>query len=161
MKPTVLTVIGTRPEAIKLCPIVLELQDRSSEFHSVVCATGQHREMLDQVLGLFGVFPDFDLNLMSPGQTLAQVTSRAVTGLDEVIQQVQTKYHARSGGHHHGVLRVVGSALSQSCRGACRSRTAYRRQICTVSRGNEPSIDWTFGRQTLCANRTRRARLTP
>ena len=89
MPTKVLTVIGTRPEAIKLCPMVLELQSRPDEFQSVVCATAQHREMLDQVLSVFGVTPDFDLNIMSPGQTLAQVTARAVSGLDDVIKEVK------------------------------------------------------------------------
>ncbi len=77
MPQTVMTVIGTRPEAIKLVPMVLELQSRPKEFNSVVCVTGQHREMLDQVLDAFNVTADFDLNLMAPNQTLAQVTARA------------------------------------------------------------------------------------
>ncbi|MGI9517974.1 MAG: non-hydrolyzing UDP-N-acetylglucosamine 2-epimerase [Pirellulaceae bacterium] len=84
----VLTVIGTRPEAIKLCPVVLELQSRPDEFESVVAVTAQHREMLDQVLQVFDIHPDHDLNIMSPGQTLAQVTARAVSGLDEVLATV-------------------------------------------------------------------------
>lgn len=88
MKRKILTVIGTRPEAIKLCPIVLELE-RRNEFESIVCATGQHREMLDQVLDVFGVKPDFDLGIMSPGQTLAMVTSRAIAGLDEVLEKTE------------------------------------------------------------------------
>lgn len=89
MTTKVLTIIGTRPEAIKLCPVVLELQKRSDEFESVVCVTAQHREMLDQVLDVFDVQPDFDLNIMSPGQTLAEVTARAVTGLVDVIGKTQ------------------------------------------------------------------------
>ncbi len=84
----VLTVIGTRPEAIKLCPVVLELQSRPAEFESVVAVTAQHREMLDQVLQVFDIHPDHDLDIMSPGQTLAQVTARAVAGLDEVLESV-------------------------------------------------------------------------
>ncbi len=89
MPATVLTVIGTRPEAIKLCPVVLELQRRPDEFVSVVCVTAQHREMLDQVLSVFEVQPQFDLDIMQAGQTLAQVTARAITGLDEVIREVR------------------------------------------------------------------------
>lgn len=81
----VLTIIGTRPEAIKLCPVVLELQSRDEEFESIVCVTAQHREMLDQVLAVFNVQPDHDLDIMSPGQTLAEVTARATAGLDQVI----------------------------------------------------------------------------
>ena len=81
----VLTIIGTRPEAIKLAPVVLELARRPDRFHSRVCFTAQHRGMADQALAVFGITPDYDLDLMSEGQTLAQVTSRAVERLDEVI----------------------------------------------------------------------------
>jgi UDP-N-acetylglucosamine 2-epimerase (non-hydrolysing) len=83
----VLTVIGTRPEAIKLAPVLLEFRRRSAEFSSFVCATGQHREMLDQVLSVFGIVSDCDLSLMSPGQSLAQITGRAVEGLDRIVAQ--------------------------------------------------------------------------
>lgn len=89
MPQTVLTIIGTRPEAIKLCPVVLELQRRKDEFRSVVCVTAQHRQMLDQVLTVFGIKPDHDLDIMSPGQTLAQVTARAMSGLDTVLADVK------------------------------------------------------------------------
>lgn len=88
-KKTILTIIGTRPEAIKLAPLVLELNRRDTEFISVVCVTAQHREMLDQVLDTFGVTADHDLNLMAPNQTLAQITARAITGLDEVFTTVK------------------------------------------------------------------------
>jgi UDP-N-acetylglucosamine 2-epimerase (non-hydrolysing) len=89
MPRTVLTIIGTRPEAIKLGPVVLELQRRQQEFRSVVCVTAQHRQMLDQVLSVFNILPDHDLDIMLPGQSLAQVTARAMTGLDDVIGRVQ------------------------------------------------------------------------
>jgi UDP-N-acetylglucosamine 2-epimerase (non-hydrolysing) len=81
----VLTIVGTRPEAIKLAPVIREIQCRPRDFVSIVCATGQHREMLDQALDLFGVRPDYDLKIMLPSQTLAQVTAAAVHGLDDVI----------------------------------------------------------------------------
>ncbi len=74
-------IFGTRPEAIKLCPLVLELR-RHAEFQTHVCVTGQHREMLDQVLEVFGVTPDTDLNIMRPNQTLAELTARAVAEID-------------------------------------------------------------------------------
>lgn len=83
----ILTIIGTRPEAIKLAPLILELESRSEQFVSRVCVTAQHREMLDQPLTYFGVNPDYDLNIMSPGQTLAQITARAMEGLDQVCIQ--------------------------------------------------------------------------
>ena len=78
----VLFIFGTRPEAIKLCPVVLKLRDR---FEVQVCVTGQHREMLHQVLAAFQVVPDFDLNLMLPGQTLFQSTSRIIAALEPVF----------------------------------------------------------------------------
>ena len=81
----VLTVFGTRPEAIKLAPVIKELNERSAEFQSTVCITGQHREMLDQVLSLFAITPDYDLNIMRPGQNLFEVTTRILTGLQDVL----------------------------------------------------------------------------
>ncbi|TKJ32801.1 MAG: UDP-N-acetylglucosamine 2-epimerase (non-hydrolyzing) [Planctomycetes bacterium B3_Pla] len=83
MKPGKISLIfGTRPEAIKLCPLVMELK-KHPEFQVNVCVTGQHREMLDQVLNAFNVVPDVDLNLMQPDQTLAELTSRAITSIDK------------------------------------------------------------------------------
>ena len=81
----VLTIFGTRPEAIKMAPLVKELEKRS-EIKSIVCVTAQHREMLDQVLETFAVKPDYDLNIMKQGQTLGDVTTRALKGLEDVIK---------------------------------------------------------------------------
>ena len=81
-------IFGTRPEAIKLCPLVLEMQGHR-DLTPHVCVTGQHREMLDQVLDVFGVVPDADLNLMRPNQTLAALTSRAIAAIDEYLQASQ------------------------------------------------------------------------
>ncbi len=81
----VLLVFGTRPEAIKLCPVVLQLRSQPFDFETRVCVTGQHRHMLDQVLSVFGVQPDCDLNLMLPGQTLFQSTSRILAALEPVM----------------------------------------------------------------------------
>ena len=83
-----LLVVGTRPEAIKLCPVFVELQ-RRSEFAVQLCATAQHRELLDQVLDVFGVAPDWDLDLMRPGQTLAETTARVIAGLEAVLQDAR------------------------------------------------------------------------
>jgi len=80
-------IFGTRPEAIKLCPVVLALKADPS-FDCQVCVTGQHREMLQQVLEVFGVEPDVDLALMQPNQTLAGLTARAMTALDEYLSRV-------------------------------------------------------------------------
>ena len=81
----VLLVFGTRPEAIKMAPLAIALKALNDEFETKVCVTGQHREMLDQVLSLFELEPDFDLNLMKPGQTLADITSGVLKGLNEVF----------------------------------------------------------------------------
>lgn len=84
----VMSVFGTRPEAIKMAPLVKELESRE-EIESVVCVTAQHREMLDQVLETFDIKPDYDLNIMKQGQTLSEITSRALMGLEEVIKEVK------------------------------------------------------------------------
>ena len=86
---TVLSVLGTRPEAIKMAPVVKELEKHPDHFRSVVCSTGQHREMLDQVLSLFAIRPEYDLNLMQFDQGLAQLTSRLFSSLDEVLATVK------------------------------------------------------------------------
>jgi len=83
----VLSIIGTRPEAIKMAPVIRELSRRGDKFRPRVCVTAQHREMLDQVLRLFDIRPDHDLNLMRENQTLAQITAAAFTGLDAVVRQ--------------------------------------------------------------------------
>ena len=78
-------VFGTRPEAIKMCPLVKEFQKYPDDFQTVVCVTGQHREMLDQVLSIFDVTPDYDLNIMKQGQDLTDVTARVLTGMRDVF----------------------------------------------------------------------------
>lgn len=83
----VMLVFGTRPEAIKMCPLVKEFQKRSDEFETIVCVTGQHREMLDQVLQIFDVKPDYDLNIMKQGQDLTDVTARVLIGLRDVFKE--------------------------------------------------------------------------
>ena len=83
----ILVVFGTRPEAIKMAPVVKELQRRSEQFKVVVCVTGQHREMLDQMLGVFDIHPDHDLNIMQPGQDLYDVSSRILLGMRDVLTQ--------------------------------------------------------------------------
>lgn len=80
-------VFGTRPEAIKMCPLVKEFQKHTEDFKTVVCVTGQHREMLDQVLTIFDVKPDYDLNIMKQGQDLYDVTARVLTGMRDVFKE--------------------------------------------------------------------------
>lgn len=84
---TIMLVFGTRPEAIKMCPLVKEFQKYTDKFNTVVCVTGQHREMLDQVLSIFGVEPDYDLNIMKQGQDLTDVTARVLTGMRDVFKE--------------------------------------------------------------------------
>jgi UDP-N-acetylglucosamine 2-epimerase (non-hydrolysing) len=85
-KLKVMTVFGTRPEAIKMCPVVLEMHKYPDYIQPIVAVTAQHREMLDQVLGLFSIVPDYDLNIMTTGQTLYDVTGRALEGLHHVLE---------------------------------------------------------------------------
>ena len=80
-------VFGTRPEAIKMCPLVKEFQKYQQDFETIVCVTGQHREMLDQVLSIFDVKPDYDLNIMKQGQDLYDVTARVLTGMRDVFKE--------------------------------------------------------------------------
>ena len=87
-KLKVLTVFGTRPEGIKLAPVIKALE-RNNKVESVTCITAQHREMLDQVLNLFQIEPDYDLNIFKPGQSLTEITTRALIGLEEVIKEVK------------------------------------------------------------------------
>lgn len=88
MKRKVMLVFGTRPEAIKMAPLVLELK-KYNTFETCVCVTGQHREMLDQVLQIFSITPDYDLNIMKPGQDLYDVTSRVLLGMRDVLREVK------------------------------------------------------------------------
>lgn len=82
----VMLVFGTRPEAIKMCPLVKEFQKNTVNFEVIVCVTAQHREMLDQVLHLFDIKPDYDLNIMKQGQDLYDITSRVLLGLRDVMK---------------------------------------------------------------------------
>ena len=82
----VLTVIGTRPEAIKLAPVLTELAARPDEFESRIVVTGQHKEMLEQMLGMFEIEPDYDLAVMAPGQSASEVTSKVLTGLQPILR---------------------------------------------------------------------------
>ena len=82
----IMLVFGTRPEAIKMAPLVKAFQAKNDEFETIVCVTGQHREMLDQVLHLFDIKPDFDLNIMKQGQDLYDITSRVLLGMRDVFK---------------------------------------------------------------------------
>ncbi len=85
----IMLVFGTRPEAIKMAPLVKELQRRDTEFNTIVCVTGQHREMLDQVLKIFEIVPDYDLNIMQQGQDLYDITTRVLVGMRDILTLVK------------------------------------------------------------------------
>jgi UDP-N-acetylglucosamine 2-epimerase (non-hydrolysing) len=85
----ILIVFGTRPEAIKMAPLVKALKARSDLFDTKICVTAQHRDMLDQVLDLFEIVPDYDLNLMQPGQTLTGLTTRVLEGMQSVLAEAR------------------------------------------------------------------------
>ncbi|MDD6868407.1 MAG: UDP-N-acetylglucosamine 2-epimerase (non-hydrolyzing) [bacterium] len=85
----IMLVFGTRPEAIKMAPLVNEFQSRADEFVTIVCVTGQHRQMLDQVLRIFDITPDYDLNIMKQGQDLYDVTARVLTGMRDVLREAK------------------------------------------------------------------------
>lgn len=85
----VMLVFGTRPEAIKMAPLVKEFQKHEADFETIVCVTGQHREMLDQVLRIFEITPDYDLNIMEQGQDLYDITSRVLIGMREVLKEAE------------------------------------------------------------------------
>ena len=84
-----MTIFGTRPEAIKMAPLVLELEKQSDRFESIVTITAQHREMLDQVLDIFDISPDYDLDIMKPNQSLSQITSNVIVGLEDVMKEAK------------------------------------------------------------------------
>ena len=86
---TILLVFGTRPEAIKMAPLVKKLQQYPEQFRTIVCVTGQHRQMLDQVLHLFEITPDYDLNIMKANQDLYDITSRILLGMRDILREVQ------------------------------------------------------------------------
>ena len=107
----VLTVFGTRPEAIKMAPIVRRLAETPG-ITPLVCVTAQHRQMLDQVLQVFDIKPDFDLNIMQAGQTLTQVTTRALEGLEQVLQREQPNIVLAQGDTTTVLAAALASASS-------------------------------------------------
>ena len=120
----VMTIFGTRPEAIKMAPLVKELERRSG-MESICCVTAQHREMLDSVLEIFGVRPQFDLNIMEPGQTLSTITSKCLLGMEAVLAQAKPDLilvHGDTSTTFAGAL----AALPPDPRGTCGGRSSYR-----------------------------------
>ena len=125
---TVLSVIGTRPEAIKMAPVVKELARHPDRVRSLVCSTGQHRRMLDQVLDLFRIEPDFDLNLMQADQSLSQLTAALFSALDGVVGQTRPDWVLAQGDTSTvlvvGLVRTTTGCTSATSRRACVRATA-------------------------------------
>lgn len=139
MKRKILLAFGTRPEAIKMAPLVKEFRRRPDKFETVICITGQHRQMLDQVLRLFDIRPDYDLDIMRQGQDLYDVTARILTGMRGVLEEVRPNVVLVHGRHH----------LLHSCRprrilpanpgGSRGGGTAYARHLQPLAGRDEPT----------------------
>ena len=120
----VMLVFGTRPEAIKMCPLVNELKTRK-EIETIVCVTGQHRQMLDQVLEAFSVVPDYDLSVMKERQTLFDVTTNILNRIREVLETVRPDVGAGTWGHFYHVCDSSGLLLPSDPGRACGGGTAH------------------------------------
>lgn len=118
----IMIVFGTRPEAIKMCPLVKELKNHS-EFQVVCCVTGQHRQMLEQVLEAFHIVPEYDLAIMKERQTLFDVTENVLKGMGRGAEKRAAGYCAGAWRHYHHLCYIFGSFLSENYGGACGSRT--------------------------------------
>ena len=117
-------VFGTRPEAIKMCPLVKEFQKYTEQFKTIVCVTGQHREMLDQVLTIFDIKPDYDLNIMRQGQDLYDVTARVLTGMRR-IQRMLSGCGSGTWRYNHLHGSSLGFILYADTRRSCRGRASH------------------------------------
>ena len=119
----ILSIFGTRPEAIKMAPVIKELVNNPTQFKSVVCVTAQHREMLDQVLNLFNIHPDHDLNIMKPKQNLFDVTCNVLKGLKKVLLEehpdlvlVMRETTERPEAVEAGTVKLVGTSFEKVVR---------------------------------------------
>ncbi len=160
-KLKVMTIFGTRPEAIKMAPLVAELA-RREECESICCVTAQHREMLDSVLHIFGLTPDYDLDIMEPRQTLSTITSKCLLGMDALLDEAKPDlvlvhgdtsttfsgalsafYHQIPVGHVEAGLRTWDKysvcLLSPDSGGACGGRPADLGQILPLPGGGKPN----------------------
>ncbi len=122
----VLSVFGTRPEAIKMAPVVKELAKSASIFESRVCVTAQHRKMLDQVLELFDITPEYDLDIMKPAQNLTGVTSDVLQGLCPVLEEFRPDVVLVHGDTTTSIAASLGCLLSKNTGCPYRGRSAHR-----------------------------------
>lgn len=135
-KLRIMSVFGTRPEAIKMAPLVKELASRD-EIESLCCVTAQHREMLDSVMEVFDLKADCDLDIMTPRQTLSTITSKCLLGMDDAIEQLKPDMILVRR-HEHDVCRCALGLLPQGVRRTCGGGPSHLRQILPVPRGDEP-----------------------
>ena len=125
MKPvTVMTIFGTRPEAIKMAPLALELS-RRPQIDALCCVTAQHRQMLDSVLDIFRLVPDFDLNIMEPRQTLSTITSKCLLGMEGCWSRPDPTWLLVHSGHLHHLRRGAGRLLPPDQGGPCGGGTPH------------------------------------
>ena len=149
----VMVVIGTRPEAIKLAPVVHELARHAADLSPFVCATGQHRELLGRTLDILNLRADLNLEVMEHDQDLAGLTSRLFEGLDRVIRDRQPNWLSGPRRHDDGDGRGHGRVLSTRARRTRRSRLAHGRSMPALSRRAQPAHRRSLFRPLLRADR--------
>lgn len=134
----ILLVFGTRPEAIKMAPLVKALQKEPEHFETKVCVTAQHRQMLDQVLEVFGIVPEYDLNIMAPNQDLFDITSRVLLGAARRVQRFPARHRAGTRRHHHVDGCLAGCILPTNSHRTRRGRPAHLQYAVALARRDEP-----------------------
>ena len=132
-KIKVMTVFGTRPEAIKMAPLVLEMENYKDDIESIVCVTAQQREMLDQVLDIFDVKPTFDLNIMQHRQSLSDITIRALQGLQGVLEEAKPDIVLVHGDTTTTFVASLAAYYQQIQVGHVEAGTSHVEQAVTVS----------------------------
>ncbi len=133
----VMTIFGTRPEAIKMAPLALELS-RRPQIDALCCVTAQHRQMLDSVLDIFRLVPDFDLNIMEPRQTLSTITSKCLLGMEQVLEQARPDLVLVHGDTSTTFAGALAAFYHQGARGPRGGRPAHLRQVLPLPGGDEP-----------------------
>lgn len=133
----IMLVFGTRPEAIKMAPLVKAFQQKKNKFKTIVCVTGQHRKMLDQVLKLFNIRPDYDLNIMRQGQDLYDITARVLTGMRGVLQEAKPDIVLVHGDTTTSTASALAAILPTNTGRSCRSRVTHAQHLQSLAGRNE------------------------
>lgn len=133
----IMLVFGTRPEAIKMAPLVKAFQQKKNKFETIVCVTGQHRKMLDQVLKLFNIRPDYDLNIMRQGQDLYDITARVLTGMRGVLQEAKPDIVLVHGDTTTSTASALAGLLPTNTGRSCRSRVTHAQHLQSLAGRNE------------------------